>query len=204
MPKKGGRPKGSRDSQKRKSGSGRRAGGAGGVAKASKSTGGGPNVPSGAAPARAPTAKRPSPLEPGGRDSRPAWAERLISAFPGSSAAKQKSTAQVQTGLAEHADLRPLVNALEKRPASYLFQSVPDGGAIDRANIRAVVLLRERQAGCDTPAASAAGGEGALLADGAVDAPSVGAQSVLAGTASGAALVACGTARTSRPFLPSR
>ena len=193
-----GRPKGSKDSRKRKQGSGRRAGGA---AKASKSTGGGPNVPSEAAPAQAPTAKRPPPLQPEGRE----WAERLINAFPGSPAAKQKSTAQVQTGLGEHPALRPLVDALEKRPAGFHFQSVPDGGAIDRAKTRAAVLLRERQTGRDTPAASAAaGGGGAVLAGGAVDAPSVGAQSALAGTAPGAALVACGAARTCRPFLPSR
>ena len=194
-----GRPKGSKDSRKRKQGSGRRAGGA---AKASKSTGGGPNVPSEAAPARAPTAKRPPPLQPEGRE----WAERLINAFPGSPAAKQKSTAQVQTGLGEHPALRPLVDALEKRPAGFHFQSVPDdGGAIDRAKTRAAVLLRERQTGRDTPAASAAaGGGGAVLAGGAVDAPSVGAQSALAGTAPGAALVTCGAARTCRPFLPSR
>ena len=193
-----GRPKGSKDSRKRKQGSGRRAGGA---AKASKSTGGGPNVPSEAAPARAPTAKRPPPLQPEGRE----WAERLINAFPGSPAAKQKSTAQVQTGLGEHPDLRPLVDALEKRPAGFHFQSVPDGGAIDRTKTRAAVLLRERQTGRDTPAASAAaGGGGAVLAGGVVDAPSVGAQSALAGTAPGAALVTCGAARTCRPFLPSR
>jgi hypothetical protein len=152
MPKKGGRPKGSKDKGKRKSGSGRHAGGA---AKAPKTTGDGV-VPTQPAPRAPPPsgsspATRPPPMRPAGR---PAWAERMTGDFPGSSTGKTKSTGQVQTGLGENPKLRPLVEALSRRPAGFDFRIVPDG-AIDRAKTAADVLIRERNAGCIAPTAPA-------------------------------------------------
>ena len=188
----GGRPKGRRDTKKRKPGSGRRAKDA---AKAPKTTSSGANVPS-ETPARAPTAasqgaKRPPPLPAaGGRG----WADRLNRDFPGSPAGKQKSTGPVQTGLGENAKLRPFVETLSRRPEDCEFRVVPDG-AIDRAKAAAGVLIRERAAGCIAPTA--------LAAPAAPTAPVAGGQSEVGTVQAGGASVSLAQGVPTRQSMPA-